>query len=138
MTKHTIVIIEDHAVFGHALRSLLSTKAELNIVGVFQSAEEALEELPKLNAELALIDVSLPGMTGLELLGEMQSKFPKLNCLMLSGHITSTYVKRALDSGARGYILKDDVTGIVEGIQEVLKGEVYLSHAIRDHYDTYG
>jgi DNA-binding NarL/FixJ family response regulator len=134
MIKHSIVIIEDHAIFGQALRTLLSTKAELNIVGVFQSAEDALEELPKLNPELAIIDVSLPSMTGLELLDEIQAKFPKLQCLMLSGHITSTYVKRAFDSGARGYVIKDDILGIAEGIQKVLQGEIYMSHALRNSY----
>lgn len=134
MTKHSIVIVEDHAVFAQALRILLSSKAELNIVGVFQSAEEALEGLPQLNAELALIDVSLPRMTGLELLREIRAKFPQVHCLMLSGHMTPPYVKRALDAGARGYIIKDDVLGIAEGIQKVLQGEIYMSQSLHDPY----
>jgi DNA-binding NarL/FixJ family response regulator len=58
-------------------------------------------------------------------------EFPHLPCLMLSSHMTQSYVKRALDVGASGYVLKDDVNGILEGIRKVLDGEVYVSQALR-------
>lgn len=138
MAEHSILIVEDHSVFGKALRMLLSQRAELNVVGVAHSGEEALEQLPTLDVELALIDVSLPEMNGIQLVSKIREKFPNIHCLVLSGHLTPLYVKRALDAGARGYVLKDDVSGVVEGIQEVLKGGVYLSPAIRNQYDAFG
>ena len=126
-----IVIVEDHAAFGKALVRLLSEKANLNVQEVISSAEEALEKLPHLDADLLLIDVSLPKMNGIRLVGLIHEQFPDLRCLMLSGHLTPFYVKRSLEAGARGYVLKDDISGVLEGVEKVLNGEIYISKALR-------
>ena len=127
-----ILVIEDHAAFGRALVRLLSDKADLEVVGVVQSGEEALEKLQDLEVDLVLIDVSLPKMNGIQVATRIHEKFPEIRCLMLSGHLTPFYVKRSLEAGARGYVLKDDITGVVEGVERVLQGEVYVSKALRE------
>jgi DNA-binding NarL/FixJ family response regulator len=127
----SILVIEDHAVFGKALVRLLTEKANVDVVGVLPSAEEALEKLPSLNVDLVLIDVSLPSMNGIQLANEIHKQFPKLSCLMLSGHLTPFYVQRSLEAGARGYVLKDDIPGVLEGVERVLDGEIYISSALR-------
>ncbi len=128
----SILVIEDHVVFGKALVRLLTEKANVDVVDVVRSGEEALEKLATLNVDLALIDVSLPTMNGIQLVGRIHSLFPNLLCLMLSGHLTPFYVQRSLEAGARGYVLKDDIPGVLEGVERVLKGEIYISNALRD------
>jgi DNA-binding NarL/FixJ family response regulator len=128
----SILVIEDHVVFGKALVRLLTEKANVEVVDVVRSAEEALEKLPNLNVDLALIDVSLPTINGIQLVSKIHELFPGLHCLMLSGHLTPFYVKRSLEAGARGYVLKDDIPGVLEGVQRVLEGEIYVSSALRD------
>ena len=127
----SVLVIEDHADFGKALVRLLSEKANLDVVDVIRSGEEALERLPNLQVDLLLIDVSLPKMNGIKLVGLIQERFPGLLCLMLSGHLTPFYVRRALEAGARGYVLKDDLAGVLEGVDQVLKGEIYVSEVLR-------
>src|SRR5512143_3450886 len=124
----SVLVIEDHVVFGKALVRLLTEKANINVLGVVRSAEEALEQLPSLNVDLVLIDVSLPSMNGIQLVNEIHNQFPNVLCLMLSGHLTPFYVQRALEAGARGYVLKDDIPGVLEGVERVLEGEIYISH----------
>jgi len=128
----SILVIEDHAVFGKALVRLLTDKANIDVVGVVASGEEALEKLPQLQVDLLLIDVSLPSMNGIQLVGLVHEQFPQLLCMMLSGHLTPFYVKRSLEAGARGYVLKDDIAGVLEGVQRVLDGEIYISSALRE------
>jgi DNA-binding NarL/FixJ family response regulator len=128
----SILVIEDHSVFGKALVRLLTEKANVDVVGVVGSGEEALEKLPEMHVDLVLIDVSLPSMNGIQLVSVIHEQFPHLLCMMLSGHLTPFYVKRSLEAGARGYVLKDDIPGVLEGVQRVLDGEIYISSALRD------
>src|SRR6266508_888595 len=128
----SILVIEDHVVFGKALVRLLTEKADVNVVDVVRSGEEALEKLPNLDVDLVLIDVSLPTMNGIQLVNMIHKLFPNLLCLMISGHLTPFYVKRSLEAGARGYVLKDDIRGVLEGVERVLDGEIYVSSALRE------
>jgi DNA-binding NarL/FixJ family response regulator len=128
----TILVVEDHAAFGRALVRLLSDKADLEVVAVGQAGDEALERLKDLEVDLVLIDVSLPKMNGIQVATRIREKYPELRCLMLSGHLTPFYVRRALEAGARGYVLKDDISGVLEGVERVLQGEVYVSKALRE------
>jgi DNA-binding NarL/FixJ family response regulator len=127
----SILIIEDHMLFANAIQRLLARQTDLEIVEIVQSGEEALKKLPELKVDLVLVDVSLPTMNGIDLVQQIRTEFPHLRCLMLSGHMTANYVKRALDVGASGYVLKDDVNGILEGIRRALDGEIYVSQALR-------
>jgi DNA-binding NarL/FixJ family response regulator len=127
----SILLIEDHLLFATAIQRLLTNQTDLEIVGVVQSGEDALKKLPDLQVDLILVDVSLPTISGIDLVQQIHIEFPRIRCLMLSGHTTPKYVKRSLDVGASGYVLKDDVSGILEGIRRVLAGEIYLSEALR-------
>lgn len=126
-----ILIVEDHVGFAKAIRNFLSQKEDMEVVDVARSAEDALRKLRELKVDLVLVDVSLPAMNGLDLVRQIHAEFPELRCLILSGHMSSKYVNDALGVGASGYILKDDVNGILEGIPRVLAGEIYVSQALR-------
>jgi DNA-binding NarL/FixJ family response regulator len=127
----SILLVEDHMLFATAIQRLLTRQTDLEIVNILPSGEEALRKLHELKVDLVLVDVSLPAMSGIDLVQQIRTEFPHIRCLILSGHMTQKYVKRALEVGASGYILKDDVKGILEGIRRVLDGEVYLSQALR-------
>jgi DNA-binding NarL/FixJ family response regulator len=128
----SILIIEDHAILGKALVRLLTEKANQNVVAVVGSAEEAIQMLPELHVDLALVDVSLPKMNGIQLVAYIRQHFPAVPCLIITGHLIPFYLERSLEAGARGYVLKDDVTGILEGVRSVLDGGTYISKALRD------
>lgn len=127
----SILIIEDHVLFAKAMQRLLAGKTDLEIVDIVQSGQEALKKLPELKVDLVLVDVSLPTMNGIDLVQQIRTEFPHIRCLMLSGHMSPDYVKRSLEVGASGYVLKDDVKGILEGIRRALDGEIYVSQALR-------
>jgi two-component system, NarL family, response regulator DesR len=117
--------------FAAAIQHLLTKQTDLEIVNIVQSGEEALKKLPELKVDLVLVDVSLPTMSGIDLVQRIHAELPHLRCLMLSRHTIPHYVKRSLDVGACGYILKDALNGILEGIRRVLDGEIYVSQSLR-------
>lgn len=132
MSTVSILLVEDHQVFAKALLRVLSANPDLNVVSAVQSAEAALEQMQDLKVDLVLADVSLPQMSGIHLVEELRKKYPHVRCAVLSGHLSADYVQRALEAGANGYMVKDNPAGILEGIQHILNGEVYVSREIKD------
>ena len=131
----TILMVEDHAPLAQILTRFLREKGNMEVVAVARTGKEALAQLPELAVDIVLVDVSLPAMSGIDLVGILSEEYPDLPCMMLSGHRRHTYVKRALDAGARGYVTKDNVSAILEGVRSVLKGEIYLSDDVRELQD---
>jgi DNA-binding NarL/FixJ family response regulator len=127
----SIFLVEDHAIFAQALLRVLHEKGQMEIVAVAKSAEEALEKIPSLELDLVLVDVSLPQRSGISLVIALHAKYPKLPCVMLSGHVSQHYARSSLAAGARGYLVKDNATEILQGIQRVLQGEIYVSEVVR-------
>jgi DNA-binding NarL/FixJ family response regulator len=127
----SILLIEDHPMFANTIQHFLTSQADLEITGIVKTGEEALEKLPELKIDLVLADVSLPTMNGIEAVRQIHVIYPHLHCLILSGHMSQKYVKLALNAGASGYVLKDDVNGLLEGIRKALAGEFYVSPALR-------
>ena len=132
MDTYSIFLVEDHAGFANALNNMLSQNQSLKIVAIADTAEDALERLPDFKVDLALIDFSLPDMTGLNLLERLHQEHPELRCAILSGHLLPQHARRALDVGARGYLIKDNPAEILTGIQCMLQGEIYVSQQLRD------
>jgi two-component system response regulator DesR len=133
MAVTSLLLVEDHTQFAEALARVLNGKEDLRVVQVVNTAEQALQALPDLEVDLVLVDVSLPRMSGIELVERLQQNYPDLPCLMISGHASGNYVRRSLRAGARGYAIKDSAAGIIEGIHRVLDGEVYISKEIHSY-----
>ena len=102
----------------------------MEVVSVARSAEEALEQISSIEVDLVLVDVSLPMRSGISLVLVLHEKYPDLPCVMLSGHLSTQYVRRSLEAGARGYLIKDHADQILKGIQHVLDGEIYVSEEL--------
>lgn len=126
----SILLVEDHLRVGLAITRFLEERGHFQVSAIAQTGEEALEKLSHLSVDLVLIDVNLPKMSGIDLVIVLQKKYPDLPCLMLSGHTASSYVARSLRVGAKGYVLKGNSAAILEGIERVLNGEVYLSEEL--------
>lgn len=126
-----LLLIEDHPILAGVLVHALEQREYLKVVMVVDSAEKALELIADLSLDLILVDISLPKMNGIELVGKLHKMHPNLPCLMISGHISGPYLRRSLAAGARGYAIKDSVKGIIEGIDQVMRGEIYISKELR-------
>lgn len=125
-----LLLIEDHPIFAGVLVQALEQREDLNVVMVVDSAEKALELIAALSLDLILVDISLPKMNGIELVGKLHKMHPNLPCLMISGHISGPFLRRSLAAGARGYVTKDSAKDIIEGIYQVMRGEIYVSKAL--------
>lgn len=132
MNVSSILLVEDHAGFAKALLNMLGHNPGLKIVAVAESAEAALHYLRGSSIDLALVDYSLPDMNGINLLEALHYEHPELPCAILSGHLSMQHARRALEAGARGYMIKDNPAGIVTGIQRILRGEIYVSEELRN------
>ena len=126
-----ILLVEDHELFAIALRRVLEERGHLEVVALARSAEEALEQLPELQVDLVLVDVSLPHRSGISLVPAIHEIYPELPCVMLSGHLAQHYARSSLTAGARGYLVKDHADEILDGIERILKGEIYVSEQVR-------
>ena len=128
----SILLVEDHLIFAGVVVRLLNKMEDMKVMGVANTAESALQKLMTKEFDLVLVDVSLPKMNGINLVNLIYNQYPNLPCLMLSGHAHTHYVNRAIAVGARGYILKDSRSGIIEGIRRVVNGEIYVSPELRE------
>jgi DNA-binding NarL/FixJ family response regulator len=127
----SILLVEDHEIFAKALLRVLRERGHLDVVSVAKSAEEALDQMPDLEVDLVLVDVSLPHRSGITLVLMLHEKYPDLPCVMLSGHLSQHYARSSLAAGARGYLVKDHADEILKGIERVLQGEIYVSEEVR-------
>lgn len=132
MNTISILLVEDHAGFARALLNMLAQNPNLHIVAVAEGAEAAIEYLRESSVDLVLVDYSLPDMNGISLLATLRHEHPDLPCAILSGHLSMQHARRALEAGARGYMIKDNPAGILEGIQSILNGEIFLSEELRN------
>lgn len=126
----SILVVEDHPLFVQSLMRLLRDRGGHEVMAV-SSGEQALQHLSDGKFDVVLIDVSLPGMNGIDLVSQVHQANPALPCLMVSGHMTTSFVQQSLASGARGYVLKEDIPGILEGIKQVMRGGTFISPALR-------
>ncbi len=136
-----IFIVEDHLYMREMLRQYLAADPRFDVCGAAATGEEALETLISADAaeadpaagaaDLMLVDMSLPGMSGADVVRALLERRPALRCLMYSGHSERRYVEQALSAGAHGYVLKGDPDELAEAIERVLSGETYFSGPLK-------
>lgn len=120
-----VFIVEDHPHLRELLEELIRSTGELELCGSSESAEAALTQLGEARADLVVVDLSLPGMNGFELLKELNKHSPRPLCVMLSGHGSKEYASLARQAGANAYVSKSEITGLVGVLRDVLKGGSY-------------
>lgn len=130
-----VFIVEDHDAVRKMLGRLIQRSDGLSLCGQAESAEAALEQLPACDVQLVLVDVSLPGTDGIELIRILHERYPDLLSLAISGHDESVYAIPALRAGARGYVMKGEVLKVAEAIRHVRDGGIYASEEVREKLD---
>ena len=129
--KHSVLVVDDHPIIRHGVCQTLGLEPDLQVVAEASSATEALDALRTFSADLAVIDVSLNGTNGIELIKQIRNEHPRLPILVLSMHDESLYALRAVRAGAGGYIMKREAPDLLlTAVRKVLGGEVYLSPAL--------
>jgi len=128
-----LVIVDDHAILRQALRQLLEQHTELEIVGDASNGREAVASVEKLMPDVVLMDMVMPGLSGLEATRQIRKRFPKTRVLILTGYMEDEQIVAALRAGAAGYVVKrSDTQELLLGIQSVHRGNTYFSAAISD------
>jgi DNA-binding NarL/FixJ family response regulator len=123
-----LLIVDDHPVFRHGIAQLVGTLREVTICGEAENAQTALQAMRHLQPEVALIDISMPGTNGIELIKLMLAEQPRLIILTLSMHDESLYALRALRAGAKGYVMKQQATeSVLDALRKVIAGGIYVS-----------
>ncbi len=126
-----LIIADDHPVFRQGLKKLLTDEADFSIVGEAGTGTEALGLICDLKPVVAVLDISMPGMGGLEVAAEVKRKNLKTRCIMLSVHDDAEIVKTAIRSGAFGYLLKTNTFDeIVRAVRIVAGGGKFISSQI--------
>jgi len=128
-----VLIVDDHAILRRGLRALLSDEFRGAAFGEASNARQALEQLRKAEWDVALLDITLPGKSGLDLLKEFKAASPKLPVLVLSAHPEDQFAVRVLKAGAGGYMTKESAPEeLAKAIRKVLAGGQYVSPALAE------
>lgn len=136
-----IFLIEDHPVMREGYVSLLNAEPDLRVVAEATSAEEGFDLSNGLEFDIAIVDLSLPGVNGVEFIKRLRSLNPDVKVLVVSAHDEALYAERALRAGARGYLMKhESARQFVKAVRTVLSGEFYLSESLQSRFllDRFG
>lgn len=131
MHKIRIMLADDHAVVRSGLRRLLEQRQGLEVVAEADSGEQAYQLFGECQPDVAVLDLSMPGMGGMEAVRRILARYPAARVLVFSMHENAAFASQALKTGARGYVAKTGAPEeLVTAVQEVAKGKTYLSTGI--------
>lgn len=133
MKRLSILIADDHELVRRGIRQLLLTLRGWKLVGEATSGRDAIAKIRKLKPDIAILDVGMPEPDGLETTRQLNKIAPKTNVIILTMHDSMLMVKRALESGARAYVLKSDLTKyLTEAVQRVSEGKTFLTPQVSE------
>jgi two-component system, NarL family, invasion response regulator UvrY len=123
-----ILIADDHELIREGLKKILKKEPDMQVLGEARNAQETFEQVKDRKLNIVLLDISMPGLSGLDVLTELRQNYPKLPILILSMHPEDRFAVRALRAGAAGYVTKDSAVGeLVQAIRKVVTGAKYVS-----------
>jgi two-component system response regulator NreC len=126
-----ILIADDHGVLRAGLRALLNAEKDLNVVGEAADGQEALRAARELRPDVVLVDLSMPGLNGIEVTRQLKESYPDMAVLILTVHEDESLLQEAIRVGASGYIIKRAVESeLINAIQAVSRGEMYVHPAM--------
>jgi len=129
----TVILADDHPVVRDGLCFLLNAQPDIKVVGMADNGHEAVQLAEKLNPNVAVMDIAMPLLNGIEATQQITSTLPHTRVMILSIHFTSVHIQRALQAGAMGYLLKESAgEEVVEAIRTVHEGRRYLSRKIAE------
>lgn len=126
-----VLLVEDHPTMREGLIRVIEREADLTVCGEAETIQRALEMIASSKPDIAVVDISLGGQNGIELIKDIKVRHPRLPVLVHSMHDESVYAERSLRAGAKGYISKKEpAQKLLQAIREVIRGEIFLSEAI--------
>jgi DNA-binding NarL/FixJ family response regulator len=129
----SIFLADDHQVVRQGLRSLLEAQPNFTVLGEADDGLDAITQVEKLQPNILLLDLMLPGLNGLEVARQCQQRVPKTRVIILSMHSDESYVLQALRNGAAGYVLKQSSAAtVIQAVNEVHQGRRFLSPSLSD------
>jgi DNA-binding NarL/FixJ family response regulator len=135
MSKISVLIVEDHTVLREGLSMMLGLESDIEVVGAAQDGRKAIALATELMPDVILMDVAMPGLNGLEAARQLLHALPTLRIIILTAHSDDVYVNRAVDCGAKGFLLKQDSTrDVYKAIREVHRGGIFYSSSIAKRF----
>ena len=132
--KIKVILVDDHAVVRAGFRMLLSAEADIDVIAEAERGEAACQLYLEQQPDVMVLDLSMPGIGGLESIRRICNRDGNAKVLVFSVHHETVYVDRAMKAGAKGYITKNSAPGIlVEAIQKIAAGEVYIEQGLMKH-----
>lgn len=132
MASASVLVVDDHPILREGIAQLVNREADLHTVAEAGSVDEAISALATRSVDFAVVDLSLQGRSGIELLKNMRARFPATRAVVVSMHDENLYAERALRAGARGYVMKQEAPRkIVAALREVRAGNLYVSDGLR-------
>jgi DNA-binding NarL/FixJ family response regulator len=126
--KKKVLLVDDHPMMRGGLAQVINHQKDLTVCGEAGDASEAMRHVESTKPDLAVVDISMEGKSGLELIKDLQALYPQLPVLVMSMHDESLYAERVLRAGARGYVMKKaGGEAVLQAIRQVLSGKVYVS-----------
>jgi two-component system response regulator NreC len=126
-----VIIVDDHAVLRTGLRLLLDAESDIEVVGEAKNGQEAIPLVQEIKPDVIILDLTMPGLGGLNTLEELRRLFPFCRVLVLTMHKDEGYLRRALAAGAMGYVLKQsDDQELLVALRAVARGEIYVTPAL--------
>ena len=130
-TKSRVLVVDDHPIVRQGLTLLINRESDLTVCGEAEDAHTAIQSLAASRPDILVVDISLNGPDGLDLLKDVRTRHPDLPVLILSMHDESIYAERALRAGAQGYIMKQEATEkVLVALRRILSREIYVSERI--------
>lgn len=131
MNKIRVFLADDHLILREGIRSLLGKVPDIEIVGEAGEGGEAVDKVEQLLPDVVLMDITMPGMSGLEATRQIKQKYPQVKVLILTIHETNQYLSQMLQAGASGYVVKTTAASeLISAIRAVHQGDVYLYPSI--------
>jgi len=132
--KRTVFLVDDHPIVRQGLTLLINQEPDLTVCGQAEEMHSALQAIQSFHPDIMIVDISLNGPDGLELLKNIRAKHSGMPVLILSMHDESIYAERALRAGANGYIMKQEATEkVLVALRRILAGEIYVSDRVGNH-----
>lgn len=128
-----ILVADDHGIIRDGLKQIIAFNQDMQVVGEADNGDEVLKQLRSIPCDLLLMDLSMPGKSGIALIQQVKASHPKLAVLVLSMHQESQYAVQAIRAGASGYITKSMASQqLIEGIRKVARGGSFISAAVAE------
>ncbi len=133
LKKSKVFVVDDHQLIRQGLALIINRETDLVVCGEAEDAPTAMDAIATTHPDILIVDISLNGPDGLDLLKEMRMRNPEVRVLILSMHDEKIYAERALRAGAQGYVMKQEAAGkVLVALRRILGGEIYVSEQISD------